>query len=54
MTTLTYTGRLVVQTCWCGMRHVGGTCPFGCRRHFVDLERHVTTKHPDGKLDGEA
>lgn len=30
-----------------------GVCPFGCRRHFVDLERHVASKHPDQKLEGE-
>jgi hypothetical protein len=31
-----------------------GTCPFGCRRHFVDLERHVASKHPGETLDGES
>jgi predicted RNA-binding Zn-ribbon protein involved in translation (DUF1610 family) len=35
-------------------RVVAGACPFGCRRHFADLERHVGTKHPDAKLEGEA
>ncbi len=30
-----------------------GTCPFGCRRHFADLERHVATKHPGASLEGE-
>lgn len=28
-----------------------GTCPC-CRRHFVNLERHMAAKHPD--FDGEA
>jgi len=23
-----------------------GTCPY-CRRHFVNVERHMTTKHPE-------
>jgi hypothetical protein len=31
-----------------------GACPFGCRRHFVDLERHVASKHPGSTLDGES
>lgn len=31
-----------------------GACPFGCRRHFVDLERHVATRHPGQALEGEA
>ena len=30
-----------------------GTCPFGCRRHFADLERHVASKHPGQQLEGE-
>jgi len=25
-----------------------GICPF-CTRHFTDLERHVASKHPEGK-----
>lgn len=35
-------------------RAVAGTCPFGCRRHFVNLERHVATRHPGQELEGEA
>jgi hypothetical protein len=35
-------------------RATAGACPFGCRRHFVNLERHVATKHPDALLDGES
>lgn len=31
-------------------RAVAGTCPFGCRRHFVDLERHVASKHAGAEL----
>lgn len=31
-----------------------GVCPFGCRRHFANLERHVERKHPGEKLEGEA
>ena len=23
-----------------------GVCPFGCRRHFVNVERHMARKHP--------
>jgi len=34
-------------------RAVAGACPFGCRRHFADLERHVAAKHPGQKLEGE-
>ncbi len=30
-----------------------GACPFGCRRHFVNLERHVASKHPGATLPGE-
>lgn len=30
-----------------------GACPFGCRRHFANLERHVATRHPGEKLEGE-
>ena len=27
---------------------VGGVCPVdGCKRHFRDLRRHISTKHPD-------
>lgn len=26
-----------------------GTCPFGCKRPFVNLGRHVATKHPDAQ-----
>lgn len=29
-------------------RAAKGVCPVpGCRRHFVDVERHVASKHPD-------
>ena len=35
-------------------RAVAGACPFGCKRHFADLSRHVTTKHPDQTLEGES
>ena len=34
-------------------RVVAGACPFGCRRHFADLERHVHSKHPGQTLEGE-
>lgn len=30
-----------------------GTCPFGCRRHFMNLERHVASKHPGHQLAAE-
>lgn len=30
-----------------------GVCPFGCRRHFTNLERHVASKHPGQQLEGE-
>jgi hypothetical protein len=30
-------------------RHaINGVCQF-CRRHFVDMEHHVATKHPTEK-----
>lgn len=32
-------------------RAVAGTCPFGCGRHFENLERHVASKHPDHVLE---
>lgn len=35
-------------------RVAAGVCPFGCRRHFVDVERHVATRHPGQRLEGEA
>lgn len=35
-------------------RAVAGACPFGCHRHFVNLERHVANKHPDQALEGES
>lgn len=35
-------------------RVANGVCPFGCRRHFVDVQRHVTSQHPGEKLEGEA
>jgi hypothetical protein len=34
-------------------RVVAGACPFGCRRHFADLARHVATKHEGKALAGE-
>jgi hypothetical protein len=34
-------------------RATAGACPFGCKRHFVNLERHVASKHPDQQLEGE-
>lgn len=34
-------------------RVTAGACPFGCRRHFADLERHVATKHSDQPLEAE-
>ena len=34
-------------------RATAGTCPFGCRRHFVNLERHVANRHPGKLLEGE-
>jgi hypothetical protein len=30
-----------------------GACPFGCRRHFANLERHVATKHGGQQLEAE-
>jgi hypothetical protein len=35
-------------------RVTAGACPFGCHRHFANLERHVATKHPGAALDGES
>lgn len=35
-------------------RIVAGSCPFGCRRHFANLERHVASKHPGAVLESEA
>lgn len=35
-------------------RAVAGACPFGCRRHFVDVERHVATRHAGELLEGES
>lgn len=35
-------------------RAIAGACPFGCRRHFADLERHVASKHPGAELEGES
>lgn len=34
-------------------RAIAGSCPFGCRRHFTNLQRHVASKHPGEKLEGE-
>jgi hypothetical protein len=30
-----------------------GLCPYGCRRHFTNLERHIATKHKDELLEPE-
>lgn len=35
-------------------RLVAGVCPFGCHRHFTDLERHVASIHPGAVLEGES
>jgi hypothetical protein len=35
-------------------RVVAGACPFGCRRHFANLERHVATRHDGQSLEGES
>lgn len=35
-------------------RAVAGACPFGCRRHFADVERHVASRHAGEHLEGEA
>lgn len=35
-------------------RLVAGVCPFGCTRHFTNLERHIATKHPGQVLEAEA
>lgn len=35
-------------------RVVAGACPFGCQRHFANLERHVASKHAGAELPGEA
>lgn len=34
-------------------RATAGLCPFGCRRHFVQLERHVERMHPGAAFDAE-
>jgi len=34
-------------------RAVAGVCPFGCRRHFVNLERHVARVHLGEELEAE-
>lgn len=31
-----------------------GLCPYGCRRHFTNLERHISSKHPGKHLPAEA
>lgn len=31
-------------------RIAGGVCPC-CNRHFVDVERHMTRKHPDFRIE---
>lgn len=34
-------------------RAAKGVCPVpGCRRHFVDVQRHVASKHPDWTAEG--
>ncbi len=34
-------------------RAAKGVCPVpGCRRHFVDVQRHVESKHPDWTAEG--
>jgi hypothetical protein len=35
-------------------RTQAGACPFGCRRHFVDLQRHVASKHAGQTFEAEA
>lgn len=35
-------------------RATAGVCPFGCRRHFTNVERHVATQHPGQTLEGES
>lgn len=35
-------------------RVAAGVCPFGCRRHFVNVERHVASQHTGQQLDGES
>jgi hypothetical protein len=34
-------------------REQAGVCPYGCGRHFTNLERHIHSKHADKVLDGE-
>jgi hypothetical protein len=35
-------------------KHVqAGLCPYGCRRHFDDLERHIASKHRGESLPAE-
>lgn len=35
-------------------KHVqAGLCPYGCKRHFDDLERHIHSKHAGQPLPGE-
>lgn len=34
-------------------RAVAGACPFGCRRHFANLQRHVARQHPGQEFEGE-
>lgn len=34
-------------------RAQAGVCPYGCRRHFADVEWHVATKHAGQGLPGE-
>lgn len=38
------------QTTRLRKRAIAGVCAF-CHRHFVNVERHVSTKHPDEKAD---
>lgn len=34
-------------------RAQAGVCPFGCHRHFDDLERHIATKHAGERFEQE-
>lgn len=35
-------------------RAVAGACPFGCKRHFADLQRHVESRHAGQTFEGES
>lgn len=32
-------------------RAMAGACPFGCHRTFVDLQRHIVSKHADETVE---